>query len=355
MPHVFVLWPAILLVLAESPVLPGPGKDEFTEFAEPIRLQAEAARPKAMSAYTNQIPGTKASYAMMPIPGGEFVMGGSATSRLAKPDEAPGHQVKLAPFWMGKYEVTWNEFNAFVFDDIERRQSAPPAPERRMDYYLADVISHPTLPYVNMDFGMGKNGFPAIAMTQHAANKYCQWLSARTGHFYRLPTEAEWEYAARAGATNTWFFGEDGARLGEYAWFGDNSNEQYQKVGRKLPNAWGLHDVLGNVSEWVLDQYDDGFYGKCAREGIVNGPWNKAVKPSPHVVRGGSWRDEPQQIRSAARGSSTPEWKEGDPQLPKSVYWLRNCDFVGFRILRPWTIPTVEEMRRYWNSGVAQD
>ena len=108
-----------------------------------------------------------------------------------------------------------------------------------------------------MSFGMGKDGFPAIAMTQHGANKFCQWLSAKTGHFYRLPTEAEWEYAARAGTTTTYFWGNDGSKLGQYAWYADNSDFKYQKVGKKKPNPWGLYDIYGNVTEWVLDQYKE--------------------------------------------------------------------------------------------------
>ena len=339
----------------EASSLPDAGESNFTVVAEQVRQRAEAAKPAVMTAYTNQIPGGKASYAMMPIPAGEFLMGSFAGNRRAAADEFPAHRVKLAAFWMGKCEVTWDEFNAYVYDDIEQRQNSPPPKLAASNPGLADAVTHPTLPYVDMDFGMGKRGFPAIAMTQHAANKYCQWLSAKTGHFYRLPTEAEWEYAARAGTTNTWSFGDEETRLADFAWFEDNSNFKYQKVGRKLPNAWGLHDLLGNVSEWVLDQHDASFYRQCAGRGEVIAPWNRAEQPHPLVVRGGSWRDSAAALRCAARGQSTPDWKTADPQMPKSVFWLRSCDFVGFRIVRPLPIPTVEEMRRYWNNCVERE
>jgi formylglycine-generating enzyme required for sulfatase activity len=218
---------------------------------------------------------------------------------------------------------------------------------------MVDAISRPTPPYVEMSFGMGLNGYPAISMTQHAANKFAQWLSTKTGHFYRLPTEAEWEYACRAGSSTAYSFGDDPALLGEYAWFDANSGGKYQKVGTKKPNAWGLHDMHGNVVEWTLDQYDESFYG-AGGELAVN-PWNKATQPYPHVARGGGWADSASRLRCGARQASDPEWKFQDPQLPKSIWYHTDAQWLGFRLVRPLKVPSAKQMFEYWNSGVEYD
>src|ERR1041384_7869345 len=137
-------------------------------------------------------------------------------------------------------------------------------------------------------------------MTQHAAKKYCQRLSAQNGQNYSLPTEAEWEYACRAGTTTRYSFGDDEKRLGDYAWFEKNSDFKYQKVGRKKPNPWGLYDIHGNVAEWTLDGYEPNAYENFA-QGTAVEPWVHGTKPYPHVVRGGSWDDPSEKLRSAAR------------------------------------------------------
>jgi formylglycine-generating enzyme required for sulfatase activity len=304
-----------------------------------------------MKAYTNTIPGTSVNYAMVPIPPGEFVMGSPDTEPKRNADEGPQHRVKIEPFWMEQCEVTWDEYELFMYKEDE---TATPA-DATSNYTsaVADAVTRPTKPYVEMSFGMGKDGYPAISMTQHGANIYCQWLSAKTGHFYRLPTEAEWEYACRAGTTTAYFFGDDPAQLGQYAWFADNSDFKYQKVGKKKPNPWGLYDIIGNVDQWTLDQYDPNYYKQFTE--TVTEPWNKAVKPYPHVVRGGSWQDDADKLRSACRRGSGPAWKKQDPQLPKSIWFLTDAQFVGFRIIRPLKIPSAEEMYNYWHSGVEKD
>jgi formylglycine-generating enzyme required for sulfatase activity len=194
-----------------------------------------------------------------------------------------------------------------------------------------------------------EKGFPAVGVTHHAANKYCEWLSAQTGHFYRLPTEAEWEYACRAGTTTAYSFGDDVSKLGEYAWFKTNSEFVYHKVGQKKPNPWGLYDMHGNASELTLDQYYPDTYAKI-KDGAVN-PWIPSIDRYPTVFRGGHWDATPEMLRSAARGHTLPEHKEIDPQIPKSIWYFTNAFWLGFRIVRPTEIPSLEEMHKAWNMG----
>src|SRR5690606_32649713 len=170
-----------------------------------------------------------------------------------------------------------------------------------------------------------------------------------TGHFFRLPTEAEWEYAARAGTSTAYSFGNDPADLDDFAWSERNSNFTSQPVGKKKPNAWGLHDMHGAVWEWTLDQYFPDRYATLQNSDPVIDPWAKPSKEYPRVVRGGSWNDAPEDLRSASRRPSDPDWKMLDPQLPKSIWYHTNAPWIGFRVVRPAEIPSPEEMYEYWN------
>jgi formylglycine-generating enzyme required for sulfatase activity len=298
--------------------------------------QATAAQP-----YKQVIPHTTVEYSMVPIPEGDLLMGSPDSDANAKKDEKPQHKVHVGAFWMQTHEVTWDEYRLFMF--------ANQAGEIANKDELVDAVSRPTRPYVEMSFGMGIAGFPAISMTQHAANKYAEWLSSKTGEFYRLPTEAEWEYACRAGTPTPYFFGSNASELGNYAWYSANSGGKYQKVGTKKPNTWGLYDMLGNVMEWTLDQYDN-YQAEAATD-----PWNKPTKPYPIAVRGGSWNDSADMLRCAARVASDPSWKQQDPQLPKSIWYETDAQWLGFRLVRPATVPSEEDMYRYWNNGVEHD
>ena len=136
-------------------------------------------------------------------------------------------------------------------------------------------MTRPTPPYADMTFGFGRDGQPAICMTHHAAMEYCRWLSAKTGKIYRLPTEAEWEYACRAGTKTAYSWGDDPEKLDEYAWDVNNA-EKPMPVGKKKPNPWGLYDMHGNVSEWCLDHYSADAYKTYPTEKPTLGPVSPA-------------------------------------------------------------------------------
>jgi formylglycine-generating enzyme required for sulfatase activity len=282
--------------------------------------------------YVETIPGTNVSFTMQPVPGGTFLMGSSDSEPGRGSDEGPQHLVSIRPFWLGSMEVTWDEYDLFAFSrelNKDRKLSAPPAP-------AADAITYPTPPYADESFGYGKGRQPVISVTYHAAMEYCRWVSIKTGKTYRLPTEAEWEYACRAGSKTAYSFGGDPNKLGEYAWYMDNSDGAPHPGGKKKPNAWGLYDMHGNVSEWCVDRYDRGFYSQFRSEPIVLSP---VLLPRenryPHVVRGGSWDDEGISLRSAARKASRKEWSKRDPQTPQSIWWHTEAITVGFRVARP--------------------
>ncbi len=327
----------------------------------------------AMDAYTESLAGTKLEIPMVALRVGEA--GFPATVRIGSPadepgrkdDEGPAFTVELEPFWIGKFEITWD-----TFDEFRREYRSLGDKALRKDAVAADAwadaVSLPT-PLYEQDAapilsGMGTSGgYPVANITHFAARQFTKWLSKRTGRFYRLPTEAEWEYAARAGTTSAWSCGGDEAQLGEHAWYFDNSVYEdpskghpdfgagYRKVGTKQPNPWGLFDMHGNVAEWVIDQYQADAYAAFAGKTV---PWREAVRwPTdmfPCVARGGSWEAEASGCRSAARLASQSQWHKRDPQLPKSIWWFTDGFHVGFRIVRPLTVPDAQEQLRAWES-----
>lgn len=286
---------------------------------------------------TGEAKGFSAQFDMVPIPGGTFLMGSPSSEPGRNADEGPQHLVTVRPFWMGKTEVTWDEYEIF---QKEMGVNAPEDNDKKLQEN-ADAITGPTPPYVDQYYGHGQNKHPALCMTHHAAAEYCRWLSKRTGKLYRLPTEAEWEHAARAGTTTAYFFGDDPKDLGEYAWYRKNAapspddEPKTHEVGKRKPNPWGLHDMYGNVTEWCLDHYDKDFYQMMPKDTPVLCP---VLLPTnrrfSHVARGGSWTDEAPKLRSAARTGSDISWIKFDPQRPQSVWWLTQWDYVGFRVVR---------------------
>jgi formylglycine-generating enzyme required for sulfatase activity len=294
--------------------------------------------PAEMKPYTETIPGTDLKFQMVPIPGGTFLMGSPENEDKRSDDEGPQHPVTVGPYWMATCEVTWDQFDQFAFSlDIKKKKregidlDTQPDTEKK-----SDAVTRPTPPYADMTFGMGHDNQPAICMTHHAAMEFTRWLSEKTGKIYRLPTEAEWEYACRAGTQTAYFWGDDVDKLDEYAWDVDNA-ETPQPVGKKKPNAWGLYDMHGNVAEWCLDHYLPDAYGRFP----LDRPTIRPVvlpdaKEYSYVARGGSWDDDADRLRSAARRGSNPEWSVQDPQRPQSIWWHTDATFVGLRVVRPY-------------------
>lgn len=316
------------------------GEDEILPIPDAV-----AKSEKEMKPYREPIEHTELAIDMVPIPGGTFVMGSPEDESDRNDDEGPLHEVTISPFWIGKYEITWDQYDAWgeQMDQLRRKMMSLPATPRDV---LVDGVSKPTEPYTDMSFGMGRGEYPAICMTQHAARTYCQWLTAKTGRYYRLPTEAEWEYACRAGTSTAYSFGDDSDQLEDYAWFFDNSDDTYQEVGQKKANPWGLHDMHGNVSEWVLDQHDPEYYSQSDKS---QDPLNIPLKLYPRVVRGGGWDNDPEMLRSAARTASDEDWKIQDPQFPKSIWYHTDALSVGFRVVRPLKEPSPQEKESKWS------
>jgi formylglycine-generating enzyme required for sulfatase activity len=308
-----------------------------------------------MVPYDATIPGTNVKFTMVPIPGGKFRMGSPNSKPNRKNDEGPQFEVIVSPFWMSKYELTWAEYKRFMdlnrqFKQLQRKGIRQVTGENEIDAVTAPSQLYD--PAISFSEGEG-NEQPAATVTQFSAMQYSKWLSLLTETFYRLPSEAEWEYACRAGTTTAYYFGDDPALLKQHAWYEQNAGEERHPVGKLQPNPWGLHDMHGNVSEWVLDAY--------ANDAYANRTGRKAVKAEqiiqrsdqiyPRVVRGGSFESTDDQCRSAARLASNKDWQAGDPNYPRSPWWYTDSPAtgVGCRLIRPLVEPdSREEMEKFW-------
>jgi formylglycine-generating enzyme required for sulfatase activity len=260
----------------------------------PTRTGAQAFRP-----LTQPIPSSDVSFTLVPIAGNNSV----------------------DSFWMAEHETTYEEY--ILFQD-ETQDHGP----------TVDGVTRPSPPYVDFTLGMGKKGgFPANSMSRYAAMMYCKWLYKRTGIFYRLPTEAEWEWACRAGAKTKFPFGDNADSLKFYAWGKDNSDNRYHAVKQLRPNAWGLYDMIGNVAEWTLD---------AATHGTA---W-------PLILKGGCYRDGPEALQSGARLLSDKKWNARDPQIPRSKWWNTDAPFIGFRVIRPIKQPDAAAAEAFYNQYI---
>jgi len=291
--------------------------------------------------FTENIPVTDISFEMVLIPEGKFTMGSPEGQVNRKADEGAMKDVELDAFYMGKYELGWEVFELFFKQNKELFQALDTDKLSGID-----AITRPSPPYEDPSYGMGKVGYPAISMSAYSALVFCKWLSTVTGRFYRLPTEAEWEYAAKAGTNTAYSFGDDISKIDEYAVYYKNSNNQYAKMGSKLPNPWGLYDMHGNVSEWTLDEYKENALAITESKN----PWVKPTVIHPRVIKGGSWDDDAKTLRSSARIASSLKLQKRDPQIPKSFWWNTDSNFIGFRLVSPKEQPSKEEQKQFWQT-----
>ncbi|MGB5555770.1 MAG: SUMF1/EgtB/PvdO family nonheme iron enzyme [Flavobacteriaceae bacterium] len=300
--------------------------------------ESKASNANALEVYSQTIPQTEVAFDLIKIPAGSFMMGSPDSETERKADEGPQRKVEVDAFYMGKYELTWDIFELFFKQNKELFKALDPEQLEGID-----AISRPSPPYEDPSYGMGKDGYPAVSMSTYSALVFCKWLSNLTGKFYRLPTEAEWEYAARAGTQTPYSFGEL-AELDTYAVHYKNSGNKYAKVGSKLPNAWGLFDMHGNVAEWTLDEYKEDAYATVENKN----PWKVPTVIHPRVYRGGSWDDDAHKLRSAARTASSLKQQKRDPQIPKSFWWFTDSNYVGFRVVSPVEQPSAEDQKKFW-------
>lgn len=274
---------------------------------------------------------------MVPVSAGSFTIGSPASEKGRDDDEGPQKKVEVSSFWMGENEVSFAEWDAF-FKSMEVPQTKE---------ISVDAVSRPTAQYIDLTWGMGRDDrHPTNSMSQQAAMMYCKWLYEKTGVFYRLPTEAEWEYACRAGKQTATPFGSDPASLKAYGYFEGNSEGKFHKTASLKPNGWGLYDMLGNLSEWTLDQYQPDAYAKLAAG--AKDPLAPPGSKYPKVVRGGSYLDDAEELRCANRIASSTSWNKRDPQIPKSKWWLTDGMFAGFRVVRPEKAPAKAEIEKFF-------
>ena len=311
-------------------------------------VYAEAATVTEFKNYTETVPGTSASINMIAIPGGSFKMGSPDSEPFHKADEAPQRSVTISPFFMAEVEVTWDQFWAFYGETMSEGRTPPEVIYANNTREDCDAVSGPTPPFGFPDQGWGMGSRPAITMTHYSAETFCQWLSLKTGKKYRLPTEAEWEYAARGGTDTPYYFegspkdytnegllnglfGADTTVINSHVIYANNSKNRTQEPTKMKANPFGLKNMLGNVMEYCSDWYAEDAYSQM-QDGAVDpkGP----ASGTEYVVRGGYYVNDAADLRSAARGKTNHvEWLRTDPQNPKSIWWYSDIKGIGFRVV----------------------
>lgn len=241
----------------------------------------------SMVPFSVSLPGSAVKLEMMPVAGGKTTIGGKS--------------VIVKPYYIAKFETTWESIDAFT-------ASGPPHPNYDMTPFGPDAIARPSKSYILPDLGWGHNGYPGINLSITNATMFTRWLSKVTKKKFRLPSEIEWEVACKGGVSKTWK-APSTADVDKMAWHSGNARDMTHPVGKKLANNLGLFDMLGNVGEWAIDAE-----GK-------------------EVICGGTFLDKAPEMNPFTRKRYSPDWQMGDPQLPKSRWWLSDGPFCGFRVV----------------------
>ncbi len=258
---------------ASAAETPSPARQRVSRSASRPMVEPPVPSPPAEAAQAGEVITNSIGIKMVLIPAGEFLMGSPDSDEDADTREKPQHRVKITrPFYLGVSPVTQEEY--------ERVMGKNPSGCK------------------------GDRQRPVETVSWNDAAEFCRRLSEKEGKTYRLPTEAEWEYACRAGRTTKWCFGDSQSQLADYAWYDDNSGGTTHPVGEKKPNAWGLYDMHGNVYEWCDDWYDQDYYS-ASPAADPKGPDSTAYR----VLRGGSWFDFPGLSRSAYRDWDSPVFR----------------------------------------------
>lgn len=312
------------------------------------KIYESATEVTAFENFIETIPGTAASISMIAVPGGEFTIGSPEDEPFREDNEGPQRRVRISPFFMGEVEVTWDQFWAFYSETMSEGRTPPAVIYANNSRDDIDAVSGPTPPFGLPDQGWGMGSRPAITMTHYSAQTFCQWLSLKTGKKYRLPTEAEWEYAARGGTQTPYFFEGNPRKLSNEGFlkgifkpdttgidshviYVNNSDNRSQEPSETRPNPFGLKNMLGNVMEYCEDWYAEDSY-----ESITDGELDPRgpSEGTEHVVRGGHYNSDAADLRSAARSHTEhDDWLKTDPQNPKSIWWYSDVKGIGFRVV----------------------
>ena len=311
-----------------------------------------------MVPYEQPIPGTDISISMIPVPGGTFTLGSPDSEADREESEGPQIKVRVAPMWVAQTEVTWQQYREYMnLHDIFQHFSAEG--ERSVDGVTTiDAVTAPTPlydPSFTFEYGEEPNQ-PAVTMTQYAAKQFSKWLSGITGLQYRLPTEAEWEYAARGGTQTAYYWGDTMQEADDHAWYFDNSDSAPEAVGLKNSNAFGLQDMLGGVGEWTVNQFEPEGYAVYVDKQPINAieviRWPTIEDAG--VVRGGNWKSNPEELRCASRlVAEYVRWRERDPNDPKSPWWCTDDPTrgIGFRLFRSYEPLDRALIQKFWDAN----